>query len=267
MGKHHPQVKSGIWDVIAPIINVASVVDSMGRVLVRVSNGVSANTGFHAVITDVGTTGPPISSADLVQESTAQFWSALMFAGTVHVSHPPPVQPNKTVKVEAFKGTVSGGTITLDFEAVDSGSGSSGSDGIKMKSQRCHFCHAHEPVPVALTLHLDSPVSPGTAADCGRLNHPTVLRHGGHPGTECSWLSHPIDFCSDSANPALWMLHKSDAKTWMLYLRRGKTDIVVYRHTTAAEKDCSFPIQLHLAGAGGYECKDWPRTVTGSPAP
>ncbi len=147
-----------------------------------------------------------------------------------------------------------------------SGSGSSGSGHFFVK-RRCHFCHADQPVPVALSLQLDKPVSPGTAGDCAKLNQPTRLLHSGDHGFECCWFSQPIDFCSDAANPAVWMLQKSDAKTWHLHLRRGHHEIVEYRLTTANEKDCSFPIKLQRAGAGDGECKNWPKTVTISAAP
>jgi hypothetical protein len=57
-----------------------------------------------------------------------------------------------------------------------------------------------------------------------------------------------------------------DARTWDLTLQRGGTALLAYRLTTQPEKECSFPITLHLVGAGGGACRDWPATVTIRPA-
>ncbi len=269
MTTHPPKLLGSRFTIVHPDVGECYNPDAANTVLVFVRDSLLGNDGYAAAITDIGTA--PAAFTPLIKQIGTQFYSGRVAVGGVVPSST--AVNNKTVTVRGFQGGHQvGGSESKNFKAQTDpcGSGSSGSGVHRMEAQRCHFCHAHEPVPVELTLQLDTPVSPGTAADCGRLNHPTVLRHAGHPahpGSECAWLSHPIDFCSDAANQALWMLRKTDARTWILILRRGKTNIVSYRHATAVAKDCSFPIQLHLADVDGHECKHWPHTVTVCPAP
>jgi len=62
------------------------------------------------------------------------------------------------------------------------------------------------------------------------------------------------------------MLERTDARTWLLRLRRGGFDLVVYRHTSAVEKDGSLPVRLHVEGDENGTSAEWPLTVTISPA-
>jgi hypothetical protein len=132
---------------------------------------------------------------------------------------------------------------------------------------RCAHCAAGQPVPVALSLQLDTKVAAGTCADCDQLNQPTLLVHSKDAKFVCCWLSQPINMGSDDGKPGVWMLEKTDASTWTLSLRRGSAVVVTYSLRTKTEKDCSFPIKLKLVGKGGKECKKWPKTVTVTPAP
>jgi len=146
---------------------------------------------------------------------------------------------------------------------IQSGSGS-GILAAAAATRPAALSKTNKPVPVALSLQLDAPVE-GAESDPDPLNRPTTLLYSGSPGPECCWLSQPVDSCSDRADAAFWMLTTSDARTWILLLRRGKADVVVYRFTTSGEQSGSFPLQLYLAVGG--EGRNWPRTVTLSPAP
>jgi hypothetical protein len=267
MAQHRPRIFAASFTILHPRSDQCVNPDQGGTIVVRVQDRGLGNTRYHATITASGS-GLTGGDGDLAQEgSGSQFFSASLSVGPVPATAS---ANNRSVTVTGFSGShQESETIDFRVQSDPCGSGSGSGSGIAVltaAAHRCQFCQPDEPIPVALTLQLDTPVSAGTCADCDRLNQPTALRHSRDPGFPCSWLSQPIDFCSDRANPALWVLRKTDETTWTLVLQRGSSTVVTYRLTTPA-LDCSFPIRLQIAGAGGPECKDWPRTVTVTPAP
>jgi hypothetical protein len=123
---------------------------------------------------------------------------------------------------------------------------------------RCRFLPAKEPVPVALRLHLDTPVEGGTAAGREQLNCDTLLIRAQDPNFPCCWFSRPLDFGVASGNPAFWMLQKTAQDTWLLALRRITGEVAAYHLKT---RQHGFPITLKR-GRVSKEFTNWPRTST-----
>ncbi len=248
------------FTILTPLHDGDGCIGDDGKIEVAV-NDLGDNAHYTAKIFNLvlGSAGTQVfDSEPLLQEGSTSRFSRRLAVGPV--SNPTPPGDNRWLVVESDVA----GTQQYGFRAAFCGSGS-GSSGFRL-AVRCQFCGADKPVPVALSLQLDGPVAAGTCAGCDQLNRPTVLVHSGDPGLACCWLSPPIDFCADAANPGFWVLEKADARTWTLLLRRRQAVVVAYRLTTA-DRACSFPIRLRLAGPGGGECVNWPATVTVSPAP
>jgi hypothetical protein len=123
---------------------------------------------------------------------------------------------------------------------------------------RCKFFRANEPVPVGLSLRLDTPVKGGTAAGREQLNRDTLLIRAQDPNFTCCWFSRPLDFGVDSGNPAIWMLQKSTRDTWLLCLRRITGEVAAYHLKTGK---AGFPITLKK-GRVSKEFTNWPRSIT-----
>jgi hypothetical protein len=123
---------------------------------------------------------------------------------------------------------------------------------------RCKFLPANEPVPVALSLRLDTPVEGGTAAAREQLNGDTLLIRAQDPNFACCWFSRPLDFGVASGNPAFWMLQKTARDTWLLCLRRITGEVAAYQLKTGKH---GFPITLKR-GRVSKEFTNWPPTVT-----
>jgi hypothetical protein len=123
---------------------------------------------------------------------------------------------------------------------------------------RYHFFPAKEPLPVALSLHFDTPIHGGTAAACEQLNQDTLLIRTQDPNFDCCWFSLPLDFGAAGDNPAYWMLQKTARDTWLLSLRRSSSDMAAYHLKTNKH---AFPIALKK-GRVSEEFKNWPRTIT-----
>ncbi len=246
-----------------PDVDELVATDAQGKIEVRVTDN-AGNTRYTATITNVvSLSGPPPAPVDLPRQGSTNIFSGQVPAGLVPNTPPPPNNPNKKVTVQSFQGTVPG---DADEHAVRVWSGGSASGSMLAGAAiQCHFCGTDQPVPVALQLCLDSPVTPGTWAGCAQLNQPTLLLHAEDPGHLCCWFSQPFD--AYEAGPTLWQLQKQDPHTWELLLRRGHSDLVTYRYKTARAQDCSFPIALNLVGEGSGDCQNWPRTVTIEPAP
>jgi hypothetical protein len=147
--------------------------------------------------------------------------------------------------------------------APGSGSGSSGSRITKVFKAK--FCKPGQLVPVALTLKLDSKVTRGTCAKCSELNRPALLLHSDEAKLAVCWYSRPIAFCGKKAPEGYWVLERNSATAWTLVLKQGDTVVVEFTAKTKP-KDCSLPIKLQRKGAGSRLCKDWPKTVSISPA-
>jgi hypothetical protein len=149
-----------------------------------------------------------------------------------------PVQPVKA-------GTASPGPQT----------GGSGSYPVRGHSK---FFPANEPLPVGLSVHLDAPVTGGTAAGCEQLNRGALLIRAQDPNFACCWFSRPLDFGAARGEPAFWVLQKTARDRWLLCLRRGSGDVAEYHLKTRKH---AFPIALKR-GRVSREFADWPGTVT-----
>lgn len=152
---------------------------------------------------------------------------------------------------------------------VGSGSGSNGSGNLRgmpaaAAAQRCPHCPPDQPVPVALTLTLDSPVAAGAYRDPKPLARPTRLVYAPGVGGGCRWVGEPLDLAPGSAAPACWVLEKTDPHTWILVLGHGKAELAVYR-LAGRDASCAFPIRPQLVRAG-KEFGGWPKSVTVAPA-
>jgi hypothetical protein len=139
-----------------------------------------------------------------------------------------------------------------------SGSFRLGGSQSKPPESRCKFLPAKEPVPVALSLQLDTPVDGGTAAGREQLNRDTLLIRSQDPNFACCWFSRPIDLGVASGNPALWMLEKTARDTWLLCLRRITGEVAAYHLKTGKH---GLPITLKR-GRVSKEFTNWPRTIT-----
>ena len=133
----------------------------------------------------------------------------------------------------------------------------SGSHGQKGKPPGSELFPANEPLPVGLSLRLDTPVEGGSVSGREQLNRDTLLIRSQDPNFECCWFSRPLDFSADSGNPAFWMLQKTARDTWLLSLRRVSGEVASYHLNT---KNKGFPIKLQK----GRTTRDfqWPRTIT-----
>ena len=127
-----------------------------------------------------------------------------------------------------------------------------------MRRHHCKYWPADQPLPVALNLRLDAPVTGGTSA-CDQVTRPALLIHGQDASFACCWFSRAIDFGDESGNPAFWMLQKTATDTWFLCLRRVSGEVAAY-HLKSKKKD-SFPIKLKR-GRVNREFKKWPPTIT-----
>jgi hypothetical protein len=252
--------------ILSPLLHEVKTVDAGGNIVVSVDNP-DNNVCFACVFDYDPAASTGLGASHGSVRMTVSSTSARLFQATVNVGTVPAptagLTDNKFVQVEnQSEGTLDGNS----FRAVTSGSGSR-TLLLASSMQRCAHCAAGQPVPVALSLQLDTKVAAGACADCGRLNQPTLLAHSNDAKLVCCWLSQPIKIGSDGGKPAMWMLEKTDDSTWTLSLRRGSDAVVTYSLRTKKEKDCSFPIKLKLVGKGGKECKKWPKTVTIKAAP
>ena len=134
----------------------------------------------------------------------------------------------------------------------------SGSHGQKGKPPGSEFFPANEPLPVGLSLRLDTPVEGGSVRGREQMNRDTLLIRSQDPNFECCWFSRPLDFSADSGNSAFWMLQKTAPDTWLLCLRRVSGDMAAYHLKTRKH---AFPITLKK-GRASKEFTNWPRTIT-----
>ena len=183
--------------------------------------------------------------------------SVLVSVGPIAPS--PPSQNNRIVQVEDLD---SGTLIGQPFRVVPSGSGSSGTGRALLAVK---FCGAGQLVPVALMLKLDGELANGTAARCNELNRPTLLLHARDAAFANFWVSRPIAFDGKGVPEGYWILERSSATAWTLLLKQGVKVLVTFLATTEP-RNCSLPITLQRKGAGSRVCKNWPKTVTVSPA-
>ncbi len=181
---------------------------------------------------------------------------------SVSVSVGPIVTPvtgnNRIVQVEDQD---LGSVIGHPFIVQPSGSGSSGSGPTPFPLRK--FCR--QPVPVALSLKLDASVTRGTCPKCNELNRPMLLLYAENAPLPGSWFSRPIAFCGKGAPVGFWVLERKSTTMWTLVLKQGDNLLVTFTARTKP-KDCSLPINLQRKGAGSKVCKDWPKSVTISPA-
>jgi hypothetical protein len=122
----------------------------------------------------------------------------------------------------------------------------------------CKFFPENEPIPVALTFHLETPLEGGTVSGREQLNRDFLLIRAQDPNFACCWFSHPLDIGVASGNPAFWMLQKTARDTWLLCLRRITGDVACYHLKTSTH---GFPITLKK-GRVSKEFTNWPRTIT-----
>ncbi len=221
-----------------------------GSVAVSVDGNVDCG-GFTATISGSG-----VATSAVLAQASDTVWSGSLGVGVF--TDTAPGVGNRTVTVT----TGTGASQSLSFRAVHpaSCSGSTSDDESAMAALGASLQEGR-PAPVAVTAEFGAPHKGGGA----RVEAATLV-YSGAPGFERCWLSQPIDQCSDGVDAALWMLERPDARTWLLRLRRGGFDLVVYSHTSAAERDGSLPVRLHVE-RDGNGVTEWPLTVTISPAP
>jgi hypothetical protein len=135
----------------------------------------------------------------------------------------------------------------------------------------CTFCKPDEPLPVALRLALERPLTIGPETARNELNQHTLLIRSQHASEGCVWFSGRIDLDGDPDQSAFWVLEKT-ADTWDLYLKRVSyhapwylewvpTEEVAWYACTA--KECSYTQKLKLAWQNyGSKDFDWPPNVT-----
>jgi hypothetical protein len=246
------------WDISVPVYGTPAHLNLGNTITVTVEDDSSGNTGYIAAIYDPSGPTPaatvppctPLATSDGGDTYTAQIPVTIPPNDQMVIVYP---QPNPL-------GPVS--------QAVTIQSGSSGSSGSNSgdpslaAAARAAVFQPGRPVPAALSAKFGAPPKPG-----GPRVEAATLVYSGASGFERCWFSQPVELRSDGADPALWMLERTDARTWLLRLRRAGLDLVVYRHTSAAERDFAWPVQLGFESDGAGEGVDWPATVTLSPAP
>ncbi|HZV08073.1 MAG TPA: hypothetical protein VE999_23525 [Gemmataceae bacterium] len=116
------------------------------------------------------------------------------------------------------------------------------------------FFPEKEPLPVGLSLRLDTPVE-GVSE---QLNQDTLLIRSPDPNFGYCWFSRPFDFGADRDNPAFWMLQKTARDKWVLCLRGSGGDMAAYHLKTTKH---AFPITLKKDRAS-KEFANWPRSIT-----
>ena len=245
-----------------PATDQQVLVDSSGRVQVRVTDVTAHNDRYVAAITD--STGANVSSGNLTLENPSgspHFFSALLSAGAIPGSVPG--SNNKTASVQGFQGSISMYSEAHNFKAYSSGSGSHALE--TTAAQVAKVFKAGQPVPHAMHLCLDAPGGESFPAG-DPPPQPILLVHAPDPA-QISWFSEPLHLGGEAATPGFWQLQKRDPRTWLLKLQRGNNLLVTYRHTTAAEKDGSLPIRLEIVDPGTGVIEGWPRTATVSAAP
>lgn len=216
------------FDILDPNTGELVLTTVSSEVFVRIQHN-HTNNVYRATIADLpgGVAGDLTS---LTRLGSSDFYIALIPASNLPVAAP--ATNNKRVIVNGYhdngSGPVLNQTKAQDFIAYRPGSsGSSGSS--SPQSLRCGFCQADVPIPVELRVE-------GIAAEA------ITLRHSGDAAMACSWLSGPID--DDVEGVAYWILEKTAARTWALRYRTEESDVIWYQHTTDADGNCSFPIEL-----------------------
>jgi hypothetical protein len=136
----------------------------------------------------------------------------------------------------------------------------------------CQFCKPGGPLPVALSLALERPLTKGPEAARNKLNQHILLIRSQDASLGCCWFSGPIELDDKAEQPAFWILEKT-AGTWTLYLKRVSYDAQWFlewipteelaEYVCAAE-ECSYSEKLRLAWQqpDGSIAFDWPLTVT-----
>jgi hypothetical protein len=257
ISSHKPRSSYG-WDISVPVYGTPAPLSPGHTITVTVTDDGSGNTGYIAAVYDPSGPTPaaivppctPLATSDGGDTYTAQI--------------PVTIPPNdQTVIVYPQPNPI--GPVSQAVTIQSGSSGSSGSDSgdpSLAAAARAAVFQPGRPVPVSLSAEFGAPPELG-----GPRVEAAILVYSGAPGFERCWFSQPIDLRSAGADPALWMLERTDARTWLLRLRRGGFDLVVYRHTSAAEKDGSLPVRLHVEAGGNGADAEWPQTVTISPAP
>jgi hypothetical protein len=183
------------------------------------------------------------------------------------------LEPHKQVVVwgvvDEGKGPMATARTAL-FMIYRGGSGSgSGIPSASGSQRHCQHCSADQPIPVAVRV-TPAGVTSSTCASCEAINAPTLMLHSGDACLVCCWFSAPVAFCGQT--PGYWRLEKENARDWELRFVRaasvstGAEDVAVYRATTAADGDCSFPVTLNLQSSLTH-CANWPATLTVEAAP
>jgi hypothetical protein len=256
----------------SPTRNATVPIDDSGNIQVSINNHHSGTLSYQAtlfvfpfadpadpvVISQEAPGGGSEDSVPLARVGATNVFSAPMFAGEPDETG---AGNNLAIQIDDLS---TGDSQRFAFRAQTGGS--SGSGGILLVV-RSKFCREDQPIPVALTLKLDSALAKGSCNNIKDLNKPMLVVHSDDPHHAGAWFSRPLNLGEKGSQPAYWVLKKTDAKTWILVLRQEKTTIVQFVLKTKVAKDCTFPIQLTRQGAGGKHFTKWPKTVTIAPAP
>ncbi len=256
---------AGTFDFVTPTTNLHVCVNANNAVFVQVNNLSSGNNGFQASISDVNGSSPS-AYVSLTREGSSSLWSGWVNAGIVPSTTP--VLNNKRVSVQALDGNDVADMDSKDFKASRCGSGSGSNNEVYAAAAlQNRFAQKDQPVPVALSLSLDSPVLDGSSKASTQLNTPTKLVYSQDAKYFSDWFSAPVVFCTDSGEAGYWILDKTAPRTWTLQLKRALSLVATYVLKTLDDRDATFPLRLQLQGEAGGECVGWPRTVTITPAP
>ena len=254
---------------ITPGEGATATIQSDGTILITISADslLSINVTILAYSPPPGSgLGASISSGPASETPTGSGnYTIRLNPGTVNPDPAAGVNNRVLQVIDSSDGIING----YPFRAAHggSGSGSSGSGSNKFSAAaRSPYFRKDQPVPVAVTLKVDSPVTAGSSNKIDALNKPTRLLHSQDASHPASWFSQPIQLGDKGSPAAHWALEKADDKTWLAVLRQADKVIVTYRLKTKDAKDGTFPLHLKRKGDGGKQFKDWPKTITVSPA-
>jgi hypothetical protein len=116
----------------------------------------------------------------------------------------------------------------------------------------------NEPLPIALNLHLDTPIEGKNADGLQELIRDILLVRPEDPNFACCWLSRLLDLGAACDGLGFWILQKTARDTWLLCFRRENGAVIVYHLKTRKH---GFPITLK-ARQVAKGLVHWPRSIT-----
>jgi hypothetical protein len=125
-----------------------------------------------------------------------------------------------------------------------------------------------EPLPVALGLELERPLTKGPETARKKLSQPTVLIRAQDASVGCCWFSGPVELDDKTDERGIWVLEKTDDE-WILRLKRISYEAQWFEEYIPYEEVAVYAIvakyteKLRLAWQNdGSKEFDWPSIVT-----